>query len=323
MTLNFQESLELFLMRSSMKLENEGFNKTTIQKVYRISDVLELISKNSFLKNRLAFTGGTALNLIIFPKIERLSVDLDFDFREIDSKNDWGKTRDMIDSNIKMILRDLEYEDDSIRIDAKYPLTRFIVKYELRASFNIEIGYTNRYSLFTSDETRNFVHPKTGRVFEILIPKIEEISAGKCSALISRRIPRDLFDTAIIAKLQFSRKLLRKALVLKNMMNPNYNITTLDFSTHLGNIRLDDNLKVVLGGFSSKETFRNYRKGAIDFLNQIQMEFTENEKKCLSAFINEHELNIDLLGEREMFHPQIVNHPNILWSLEKMKKKMG
>ncbi|MFX1286602.1 MAG: nucleotidyl transferase AbiEii/AbiGii toxin family protein [Promethearchaeota archaeon] len=302
-----------------MKLENEGYNNAIIQKVYRIADVLELISKNYFLKNRLAFTGGTALNFVIFPKIERLSVDLDFDFREIDSKNDWGKTRDMVDSNIKGILRDLEYEDDDIRIDAKYPLTRFIVKYELRTSFNIEIGYLNRYSLFTSDETKNFIHPKTGKAFKILIPRIEEISAGKCSALISRRIPRDLFDTAIIAKLQFSRKLLRKALILKNMMNLSYNITTLNFSTHLGNIRLDDNLKVVLGDFFSKETFRNYRKTAIDFLNQLQMEFTEKEKDCLSAFINDQELNIGLLGKREMFHPQIAKHPNILWSLEKMK----
>lgn len=304
-----------------MKLENEGFNKATIQKVYRMADVLELISKNSFLKNRLAFTGGTALNFIIFPKIERLSVDLDFDFREIDSKNDWGKTRDIIDSNIKKILRELEYEDDNIKIDAKYPLTRFIVKYDLRASFNIEIGYLNRYSLFASDETRNFIHPKTGKVLKILIPKIEEISAGKCTALISRRIPRDLFDTAIIAKLQFSRKLLRKALLLKNMMNPNYNITTLNFSTHIGNIRFNDNLKIVLGNFFSKESFQNHRKTAIDFLNQLQMGFTENEKSCISAFINEQELNIDLLGKREMFHPQIANHPNILWSLEKMKKK--
>jgi predicted nucleotidyltransferase component of viral defense system len=250
-------------MRSNVKLEDEGFNKATIQKVYRMVDVLELISENSFLKNRLAFTGGTALNFIIFPKIERLSVDLDFDFREIDSKNDWGKTRDIIDSNIKKILRELEYEDDNIRIDAKYPLTRFIVKYDLRASFNIEMGYLNRYSLFASDETRNFIHPKTGKVLKILVPRIEEISAGKCTALILRRIPRDLFDTAIIAKLQFSRKLLRKALLLKNMMNPNYNLTTLNFSTHIGNIRFDDNLKMVLGNFFSKETFQNYQKMAM------------------------------------------------------------
>lgn len=305
-----------------MKLENKGFNEGTIQKVYRIADVLELISKNKFLKNRLAFTGGTALNFIIFPEIERLSVDLDFDFREIDLNNDWEKTRNMIDLNIKKILRDLEYEDDSIKIDPKYPLTRFIVKYDLRMSFHIEIGYLNRYSIFSSDETRNFIHPKTENVSKILIPRMEEIFAGKCAALISRRIPRDLFDIAIIAKLQFSRKMLRKALILKNMMNPKYDYTTLNFSSHIGNIRLDDNLKVVLGNYSSKKPFQNYKKTAIDFLNQLQKEFSENEKNCISAFLNNQEMNIDLLGKKEMFHPQITNHPNILWSLKKMKKKV-
>jgi predicted nucleotidyltransferase component of viral defense system len=304
-----------------MKLTEEEYSERIIQKVYRIADVLELISKNSFLKKRLALTGGTALNFIIFPRIERLSVDLDFDFREIDTKTDWGKDRNSVDSNIKLVLEELGYEEEYVKIDAKYPLTRFIVKYETRASLNIEIGYLNRYSLFSSDQIRNFIHPKTEIVSEILIPKTEEIFAGKCAALISRRLPRDLFDTAIIAEQKFNRKLLRKALILKNMMNPKYNITSLDFSTHIGILGLDDQLKVVLRNRFSKDVFQNYRKTAIEFLNQLQTEFTENERKCLTNFLDKQEVEIELLGNREIFHPQIANHPNILWSLQKMRKK--
>ena len=66
---------------------------------------------------------------------------------------------------------------------------------------------------------------------------------------------------------------------------------------------------------------QNYRKTAIEFLNQIQIEFTENERKALSEFLNEQELKIKLLGKSEIFHPQIANHPNILWSIQKMRKK--
>ena len=105
-------------------------------------------------------------------------------------------------------------------------------------------------------------------------------------------------------------------------MNPKYNITTLDFSKHIGNIGLDDHLKVVLGNLFSKDTFQNYRKTAIEFLNQIQKEFTENERKTLSEFLNEQELKIELLGKSELFHPQIANHPNILWSIQKMRKNL-
>lgn len=308
-------------MRSAMKLKDEGFNEATIQKVYRIADVLEFISKNTFLKKRLAFTGGTALNFIIFPKIKRLSVDLDFDFREIDSKDDWGETRNAIDSNLKIILNDLGYEEDNIRIDAKYPLTRFILKYELRGSFNIEIGYMNRYSIFPSDEIRKFTHPKTGKISEVLLPKKEEIFAGKIAALISRRISRDLFDAAIIAKQKYDGNMLRKALLIQNLMNPKYNFTTLDVSTHLGDIQTDDNLKIVLGNMGSTNILQTYKTTAIAFLNNLQTEFTVNEKKGISYFLDNQEVNIDLLGKKEMFHPQIADHPSILWSLRKMKTK--
>ena len=300
-------------------IENKGFNEVTIHRVYRIFDVLVLISENNFLKKRLTFKGGTALNFIIFPKIERLSVDLDFDFREIDSKKDWEMTRNNVDSKLKEILKELEYEDSSIRIDAKYPLTRFIVKYDLRTSFNIEIGYMNRYSLFSSDEIRDFVHPKTKKTARIQIPKREEIFGGKIAALIARKIPRDLFDVAMITKQKFDKELLRKILLLKNVMNTKYDITNLDFETHLEDIQLDDNLMVVLGDFS-REDFQNHKEKAIELLKELQGSFNQNERDFISTFLNKKEFNIDLLGKKEIFHPKITMHPSILWSLKKIKQ---
>ena len=305
-------------MEKNTEIENKGFNEVTIHKVYRIFDVLVLISENDFLKKRLAFTGGTALNFIVFPKIERLSVDLDFDFREIDPSKDWEMTRNDVDSNLKEILREAGYEDSNIRIDAKHPLTRFIVRYDLRTSFNIEIGYMNRYSLFSSDEIRDFIHPKTKKTAKIQMPKIEEIFAGKIAALVARKIPRDLFDVALITKQKFDKRLLRKALLLKNVMNTKYNIINLDFETHLEDIRLDDNLMVVLGDFS-REDFQNQKEKTIELLKELQGSFNQNERDFISTFLNKKEFNINLLGKKEIFHPKISRHPSILWSLKNIK----
>ena len=51
-----------------------GFNPVQIEKVCRISDILENISSVPFMRKRLALYGGTALAFVHFEEIERLSV---------------------------------------------------------------------------------------------------------------------------------------------------------------------------------------------------------------------------------------------------------
>ncbi len=58
-----------------------GFSVREIEKVLRISDLLEDISNVKFLQKRLSLYGGTALNFIYFQDVPRLSVDLDFNYR--------------------------------------------------------------------------------------------------------------------------------------------------------------------------------------------------------------------------------------------------
>jgi predicted nucleotidyltransferase component of viral defense system len=98
-----------------------GFTPVQIEKVLRISDILENISSVPFMRKRLALYGGTALAFVHFDEIERLSVDIDFNYRHIDDA-DWGDVRDQIDANLKTVLYSLGYIDDDIRIDPSYSL---------------------------------------------------------------------------------------------------------------------------------------------------------------------------------------------------------
>ena len=97
-----------------MTLETEGFNQEVLDTVYRIADVLQRIGHVSFLRNRLSFSGGTALNFIVFRRIERLSIDLDFNYREVLPQTDWKEDRINVDKYIKQILYDLKYERDDL-----------------------------------------------------------------------------------------------------------------------------------------------------------------------------------------------------------------
>jgi len=56
-----------------------GFIRDTLEKVYRLADILEYLNSDPILKGKLALKGGTAINLTIF-NLPRLSVDIDLDY---------------------------------------------------------------------------------------------------------------------------------------------------------------------------------------------------------------------------------------------------
>jgi predicted nucleotidyltransferase component of viral defense system len=60
-----------------------------MEKVCRITDLLEDVSAIRFLSVRLSLYGGTAFAFVYSDEILRLSVDLDFNYRHMDGR-DWG-----------------------------------------------------------------------------------------------------------------------------------------------------------------------------------------------------------------------------------------
>ena len=58
---------------------NTGFQKEPLEKVIRLSELLESLRSHPFLKPRIALKGGTALNLFVFD-VPRLSVDIDLNY---------------------------------------------------------------------------------------------------------------------------------------------------------------------------------------------------------------------------------------------------
>jgi predicted nucleotidyltransferase component of viral defense system len=43
-----------------------GFVRDTLEKVYRLADILEYLNTDPILKDNLALKGGTAINLTVF-----------------------------------------------------------------------------------------------------------------------------------------------------------------------------------------------------------------------------------------------------------------
>ncbi len=55
------------------------FNRDTLEKVLRLSELLKLFNENEEFKGKYVLKGGTAINLCLFD-FPRLSVDIDMNF---------------------------------------------------------------------------------------------------------------------------------------------------------------------------------------------------------------------------------------------------
>lgn len=154
--------------------DTSGFNPRLIEKIYRISDILQKIYTTKYTKKRLSLYGGTALNFLHFKDIPRLSIDIDFNYRD-QQQNDWTQERNEIDTIIKKILHDLHYNNDDIAIQPSYPLTRFDVGYKTadgkKDSLKIEIGYMRRMPVLPADIFLPFTHLRTGDELLIQTPQ--------------------------------------------------------------------------------------------------------------------------------------------------------
>jgi predicted nucleotidyltransferase component of viral defense system len=78
----------------------EGFVRDTLEKVYRLVEILRYINSNPYMRDCLALKGGTAINLTVF-NLPRLSVDIDLDYSKNANREDMYHDREVISEDIE------------------------------------------------------------------------------------------------------------------------------------------------------------------------------------------------------------------------------
>lgn len=294
-----------------------GVEPQHIEKVVRISDVLKRISSVTFLHKRLSLYGGTALNFIYFPDIPRLSFDLDFNYRQV-SDADWGKEREEIDRQLKLLLGDLGYRN--IAIQPTYPLLRMDVKYVgvegIKDSFKIEIGYLRRMPILRNDSSTDFNHIGNNEQIKVCTPMKEELFSNKVATLLSRKRSIDLFDVSIISTLNFNWRRFKKCFVIESIML-GFNPLEIDISAALEKISSDSYLKMRL---KNKYLPDKMYTDVEELLERLFNDLDENDVELIESFYRDGKLKSQLL-DGQVFNPLLMNHPLILWVLEKKRRK--
>ncbi len=302
-------------------MELKEYTPDIVEKINRLSIILSAIGDAKLLQEHLCLYGGTALNLLHLKVAPRLSEDLDFNYRKIGDE-DWGKKRDEIDHTIKRILDTLGYPNESIKIQPRYNLNRFFVRYEnengKKDLIKIEIGYMRRIPNLIEDVNIDYQHPSFPRTVKILSPKKEELYANKFSTMLSRmkRKPniRDVFDVVTISDLDFDRDLFLDIVMLETiLMDLRY--------TEMKFIPLNkndlSNLEKLLAIKPDIEVIN--RKSKTFFKYVLTDLENRNIKEFQSSFYKNGKVRLDLLKNPDAIHPEISNHPQLLWLRKKHK----
>ncbi len=307
--------------------QNLQFDPRNLRRMEVLLKVLEEIYRNQILKDHLSLIGGAAFHLVhskAYPP-PRLTMDADFNFRNIRTLDDLDMldiSRKKIDSEIKKILLSMGAEESDIKIDAKYPLGRFIVNLPDIAnkpvSIVIEIGYTKRISLLGDSHL-----PLSKTSVEVTTPVIEELHAGKLAALFSRATPRDMFDVWLIsqsANMDLSR--FKKCFIVESMTSLDLPFFDVNLVELLDSISFDSGLQNLLPRkLYSKDNFKVIKKEVNDFIIKLISQLTEDEKKGVIKFYNSHIFDRSLIDPTGILHERVSEYPALTWNLEKLRRE--
>lgn len=301
----------------------EGFVRDTLEKVYRLTRILQYINSNPLMEDCLALKGGTAINLTIF-NLPRLSVDIDLDYSRETDREGMLEDRRLIIGDMEKYMSAEGYQK-SDKSKTSHSLDSLIFTYHNTAGINdnikIEINYSMRVHIFP------LVHRQiqTGGVleeFEVLSVDGTEIFGSKIKALLDRAAPRDLYDVDNMVKYGLfcgneERNSLRKCAVfymaVGNRETPEK--IDLDAVDEITWYRIKTDLipvkrkKEKFDLDETKQRVKGYLEGT--------MHLNDSESRFLREFRRK-EYHPEYLFENEEIIDRLKKHPMALWKMHGM-----
>lgn len=299
-----------------------NFNRDTLEKVYRLVEILDFMNKDTVLKDSVALNGGTAVNLLYF-HLPRLSVDIDLDFtKECNSPTEMLENRKIISERVERFMKANKYERSPVRSKNYHSLDSGVYLYTnsggMRDNIKIETNYSMRSHLFEPEYKMITILPGKQLQFARTLSKYD-LFAAKINALLSRSAIRDLYDINNFFNSNMpenlDKDLLRKASVFYASISQKE--TPLDFDlNHIDSFNLRQVKTQLLpvvkcGEHIPLEDIKNNVKSKLSDL----LSLNKNEKDYLKAF-SEKQYKPELLFDDNKVLSNIKNHPMALWKMK-------
>ena len=305
--------------------KKKKFNRDTLEKVLRLSELLKVFNEHKELKGKYILKGGTAINLCLFD-FPRLSVDIDMNFNLKCSREEMLEIRELHRNIIKSYVIQEGYTVDP-KSRFTFTLDSYLLKYinavGSRDNIKIEINYSNRIQILEP------IHYKLNSELvnneSILALNKIELYGSKIAALIGRTTARDVFDVFQLVNnnIIFNNELdiLKKCsifyLLTSNEFQPLDELMK-QFKKNLKNMSfsvLKRNLIPMLH-VGERIDIIAFKQTVSQFIEML-FELTEDEQKYIDSF-NSGKYNPKLLFNNEIAD-KIKEHPMVLWKMKKHK----
>ena len=296
-----------------------NFVRDTLEKVLRLSEILNYLNSNPLTKDNLALKGGTAINLTVFD-LPRLSVDIDLDFADNLPRDEMMTVRESIRDDLRTYMSTQGYAI-SPRSKAFHSLDSFVFTYQNLGGMNdnikIEINYSLRAHIF-DPVLRNLSVPELngGNTVKTLVPI--ELFAAKINALIGRAAARDLYDVHNMIKFvlfdESELSMLRKCVVFYTAISQDEISEEYDFKRM--NAITSRKIKTDLLPVIKKGEFVELvgiKKEVTEYLTGL-LTLTSDEREFLTRFKNKR-YTPELLFDDISILDRIIKHPMAIWKM--------
>jgi len=297
-----------------------GFVRDTLEKVYRLADVLEYLNTNPLLSEHLALKGGTAINLTVF-NMPRLSVDIDLDYLKNDNIETMLETREHINKIIAGFMFTQGYLQ-SAKTKTPHSLDSWVYSYTNaggnRDLLKLEINYSLRAHILPA-ENREITTKHFATKYKIKTLGLAEIFGSKICALLNRTAARDLYDVSNMIKLNLFDKdlksMLRKCVVFYNAISSE-KPSAFDTSaiSLLNQSKIKTDLLPMIRN-NDKFDLETTKVAVITYIQEL-MTLTGQEIEFLNLFQHK-EYHPELLFDDNDILQRVVKHPMAIWKARK------
>ena len=178
------------------QMEATGYPMASIEKTMRLLELLKAINADEFLGANLTLKGGTAINIIHYSEIPRLSVDLDFDLARNTLKEEMLQVKDEVSARIRELAASMGYFLSDPRPNYAIHQTELYYRSATgnRDKIKLDINCLSRCHVYEPvvRDARNPFLPDD--VFSVRMLSEYELFGAKLKALLERSSPRDIFD---------------------------------------------------------------------------------------------------------------------------------
>lgn len=297
-----------------------NFLRDNLEKVLRLSDVLNFIAQSPKLKDCMVLKGGTAINLTVF-SMPRLSVDIDLDFHKDCTRDGMLAYRAEINAEIMAYMTGQGYQ---LGPDTKNPhsLDSWVFYYlnagGNRDNIKIEINYSMRQHVFAPQlRTIKVDYLQT---IEVLTMEPIELFGSKIKALIERHTCRDLYDVYNLLHSDLFHSLdlalLRKIVVFYLTVGgnlPPHKQYDLDPISQIKFAQIRATLLPMLRKGDPFD-FEAAKTDVLQFMEKL-WHLTDSETAFIDAFVAK-EYRPELLFDDEQIIKNIRNHPMAYWKIK-------